>query len=63
MQYGVDLQSTLLAALLCLLLVIGFYAVRPAEDRRALMGIALASYLLKAALVPIYFWALIRVGL
>jgi len=63
MQYGVDAQSTLLAACLSLLLVIGFYAVRPAEERRTLMGIALLSYLIKAMLVPIYFWALVGVGL
>jgi len=61
-QY-VSFESTVLATLLFLLLVIGFYAVRPLEERRALMVIAVASYLLKAALVPVYFWALISVGL
>ncbi len=62
-QHYVEVESTLLAAFLSLMLVIVFYAVRPAEERRALMGIALASYLIKAALVPIYFWALVGVGL
>jgi 4-amino-4-deoxy-L-arabinose transferase-like glycosyltransferase len=57
------LGSTLLGALLFLALVIGFYVIRPAEDRRAVMLIAVACYLLKAALVPIYFWALMRTGL
>lgn len=50
--------TTLLAFLIGLTCVFGFYGPRQSEERKALLPIALLSFAVKAALVPIYYWIL-----
>jgi hypothetical protein len=52
----------LLSALLGLIAVIVFFVIRGAEERRALLLIAIGAYLLKAIMVPVYFWFLVEIG-
>jgi 4-amino-4-deoxy-L-arabinose transferase-like glycosyltransferase len=52
----------LLFALLGLIAVVGFFGLRRREERRALLFIAVASYVLKAILVPAYYSFLVWDG-
>ena len=51
-----------LTALLGLLAVTIFFGIRNDEERRALLLIAISVYLVKAILVPIYYWVLLASG-
>jgi 4-amino-4-deoxy-L-arabinose transferase-like glycosyltransferase len=51
-----------MTAFLGLIMVTVFFGIRKAEERRALLVIAVSSYLFKAALVPLYYWLLWEVG-
>ncbi len=55
--------ASLLAAFILLGAVVVFYLPRPAEDRRAVLPIALVAFVVKAALVPLYYWLLQWSGL
>lgn len=57
-----SLGSELLVALLGMFVVIGFYAFRAPEERRALLLLAVAAYILKVILVPVYYWVLVEGG-
>lgn len=56
------LGSSVVAAGLSLLLVVLFYAFQPADERRAVMPVAVLSFLVKAALVPAVFFYLKNEG-
>lgn len=58
-----DIISTVAAALFGLFVVTVFYLGRPVDERRFLLPLALSSYAVKAALVPLYYWALVAAGL
>lgn len=55
-------STELLFALLGMIAVVGFFAFRRREERRALLLIAIAAYALKAILVPAYYWLLVETG-
>jgi 4-amino-4-deoxy-L-arabinose transferase-like glycosyltransferase len=55
--------ATIAAALFGLLCVSFFFAFRKAEERRFLLPLALTAFTLKAVLVPLYYFALVRAGL
>ena len=50
------------AAIVGFIVVIFFYLARSAEERRFLLPLALASFTIKAILVPIYYSALMATG-
>lgn len=56
------IENEVLVALLGLIAVFGFFVFRAPEERRALLLLALASYALKAILVPLYYWFLVESG-
>lgn len=56
------LLSSVLGFVAALLILLGFYLVRPREERGWLMGLAISAFLLKAILVPIYFAWLVSIG-
>lgn len=54
--------SSVLAFALALFVLLGFYLMRGAEGRGWILKLAMGSFLLKAILVPLYFWWLVSIG-
>lgn len=57
-----NIVPAVMAAFFGMALVILFYLPRPSEERRFLMPLACGSYLIKVALVPAYYYAIIWAG-
>lgn len=55
--------ASLFAAFILLAAVVVFYLPRAPEDRRAVLTIALVAFVVKAMLVPVYYWMLREAGL
>lgn len=56
------IANEITVAVLGLIAVLLFFVFRSAEERRALVLLAVASYAVKAILVPLYFWLLVYDG-
>ncbi|MFT5695161.1 MAG: hypothetical protein ACI9QQ_001136 [Myxococcota bacterium] len=56
------LLSSVLGFAISLIVLVCFYMVRPREERGWLFRLALGAFLIKAILVPLYFWWLVSIG-
>lgn len=58
-----DAASTIVSVVFGFFALMIFLGVRSPEERRFLLPLGLLSFTIKAALVPLYYFALVRAGL
>ncbi|MAE94853.1 MAG: hypothetical protein CL910_09350 [Deltaproteobacteria bacterium] len=57
-----SLASSIITCVLFAAMVVVFYMVRPVEERKFLLPLAMIAFVIKAALVPLYFQFLVSIG-